>query len=159
MGCERGFWRVRDSGEPFGEISHESGDFRRRRKLVPSRICADVAGHVGISSSDTGIRTLHDKAMKVAHVALLQRRLFAGEFAHVPNRVIVVKSFQVILEWLTADSNALLDHKSSFDGAERVPFDRVRGVSDLYVVVTLKTAQGLRCEGSQCVQTALLIRD
>ena len=52
----------------------------------------------------------------------------------------MIEGLQVILEWLSAYGNSLLDNKRGLNRAEGVPLDGVRRVGDFHVVVVLELA-------------------
>ena len=68
----------------------------------------------------------------------------------------MIDGFEMILELLAADGDALLDHQIGFDLGQRVSFNGVRGVGQLKVVSVFKVLERVRRQRAQPVKLRLL---
>ncbi len=75
--------------------------------------------------------------------AFRQRCFLAGKFAHIADGVVVIERLKMIFQGLARDGYALLYDDCGFNRAERVPFDGVRCVSELDIVIMLKVGKRL----------------
>jgi hypothetical protein len=77
---------------------------------MSSSLSTKVSRKIGILPGDVGSGPLHYEAVQTSHIAFDQAGLLSGKFAHVSNRIVVVKRFQMIFEGFAADRLALLDY-------------------------------------------------
>lgn len=146
--------------KPFREIAHERRNLRRGRKAVASVIGQHETALIGIASGDLGSGAQHHEAMQVAHVHFRQRiRLLPRKLAHVMQCLEVIDGFEVVLERLAADGDALLDNKRRLDGGEGVPLDGVRCVGEFEVLAVFEVGQPAGGGRPQPVKLGLLLRD
>jgi hypothetical protein len=122
---------LRRSARPFQSFWDSNA------KLKASRLRADVVGQIGVPPGRVRLRRLHYEPVKIPYVTLRYWPLFAGQIPDLPDGVVMIERFKVILQWLPGDRDSLLDDKRRFDRREGVPLDRIRSVGDFYVVVML----------------------
>ena len=93
---------------------------------------------------------------RFADIAFAERRGSACQHADVAQRVEVVEGFEMILERLAADRDALLDDQGRLGGRQGVALDRVRRVGQFQVVRMLEIGERTGCPAQEPVELGLL---
>ena len=157
MGIER---RFRSSGrllEGTPESPHQIGNLQRigknhRRAGYPPRMRA-------VDAADSRLAARDNTAMQFTDDILANGGRPLRQFAHPEHRIVVIESFQVILERLAAHSDAVLDDLGGLAMSERVPLKRVGGIGQLDVVILLQLPERGMRHRPELVELGLLGED
>ena len=75
---------------------------------MTSHIGRDIAVRRRVAAGDLGIGTLHDQSTQASDVGFRQRRADLCKLSNVTERIVMVDRFQMILELLATDRDAVL---------------------------------------------------